>query len=73
MQATFNGEITVDITTAQSRVNELVAAMVAKGMVAPEVSAIIRSERQPTVYLQWKDNSKEFGTAYDCFYADNLN
>lgn len=44
----------MDTKIAQKRVNDLAAAMVAKGMREPGVQLCLSSDREPKVYLTWK-------------------
>jgi hypothetical protein len=53
----------MDIKIAQKRVNDLAAAMVAKGMVAPQAELHLGSNKLPGVYLRWNDKSETYGTA----------
>lgn len=49
---------------AQKRVNDLSAAMVAKGMVAPKAQLMLKSNAEPLAYMEWADKSTTYGTAY---------
>ena len=54
----------MDTKIAQKRVNDLSAAMVAKGMRESEAQLTMRSNAEPHVYLKWKtgiDNGRLFG------------
>lgn len=44
----------MDTKIAQKRVNDLAAAMVAKGMREPEAQAWFKANAEPTIYLRWK-------------------
>lgn len=44
----------MDSKIIQKRVNDLVAAMVAKGMREPHAQLDIKSNEEPQVYLRWK-------------------
>lgn len=62
----------MDTKIAQKRVNDLAAAMMAKGMAAPRAQLMLKSEAQPGVYMDWADKSTTYGTAYDCVCADTV-
>lgn len=62
----------MDINTAQKRVNDLSAAMLAKGLVAPKATLMVKAHEELTVYLEWSDKSTAYGTAYDCFRGDTI-
>lgn len=62
----------MDSKIIQKRVDELSAAMVAKGMVAPAASLHIESNAQPGVYLKWNDKSEQFGRASEWIVADTV-
>lgn len=54
----------MDTKLAQKRVNDLAAAMVAKGMRAPHAQLDISANEEPKVYLKWKsgiDRGQMFG------------
>lgn len=54
----------MDTKIAQKRVNDLSAAMVAKGMRQPEAQLWLRANDEPQVYLKWKsgiDTGRTFG------------
>jgi hypothetical protein len=54
----------MDTKIAQKRVNDLSAAMVAKGMREPTASLSLRSHEEPQIYLNWKtgiDHGRRFG------------
>jgi hypothetical protein len=55
----------MDTKIAQKRVNDLAAAMVAKGMREPTAQLDICSNEEPSVYLKWKagiDRGHLFGS-----------
>lgn len=47
----------MDSNIIQKRVNDLVSAMMAKGMREPRVEIGIRGNEQPQAYIQWKSGS----------------
>lgn len=61
----------MDTKIAQKRVDDLAAAMVAKGMVNPRAHLNLKANEQPTVYMEWADKSTTYGTAYDAVKADS--
>jgi hypothetical protein len=56
-------EMTMDTKIAQKRVNDLAAAMVAKGMREPHAQLDIASNVEPQVYLRWK-SGLDLGRSY---------
>ena len=60
----------MDTKIAQKRVNDLSAAMVAKGMASPRAHLNIKSHEQPTAYMSWTDKSTTYGEAYHVEVAD---
>lgn len=71
----------MDIKIAQKRVNDLAAAMVAKGMREPTVYTSVKSNEEPIVGLNWKsgiDTGRSFDGDHKYHYirggsfADNL-
>lgn len=54
----------MNIEIAQKRVNDLAAAMLAKGMVAPGATLMLRANSEPHAYMEWADKSTTYGTAY---------
>jgi len=62
----------MDIKLAQKRVNDLSAAMVAKGMIAPQAELHLSSNKLPGVYLRWSDKSERYGTASEWVEADTV-
>ncbi|MGN6768516.1 MAG: hypothetical protein ACTHJQ_01515 [Rhizobiaceae bacterium] len=56
----------MDTKIAQKRVNDLAAAMVAKGMREPTASLDIRANEEPSVYLRWKN-----GIGRDRIFGDD--
>jgi hypothetical protein len=62
----------MDTKIAQKRVNDLAAAMVAKGMVSPEAQLMLKSNAEPCVFMEWKDKSTTYGTAYECARAETV-
>ena len=62
----------MDTKIAQKRVNDLSAAMVAKGMVAPEAELHLTSNKCPGVYLRWNDKSANYGSASEWLSADTI-
>lgn len=54
----------MDTKIAQKRINDIAAAMVAKGMREPHAKLSIGSNVEPEVYLRWKsglDNGRAYG------------
>lgn len=49
----------MDTKIAQKRVNDLVAAMLAKGMREPDAHIWLRANSEPTVYLKWVHGTGE--------------
>lgn len=62
----------MDTKIAQKRVDDLSAAMLAKGMISPKAQLNIKSHAQPLIYMEWSDESTQFGTAYMAFPADTI-
>lgn len=62
----------MDIAIAQKRIDDLAGAMLAKGMPAPEVTAMLISSARPCVYLKWRDESQPYNSASNCFHSDTM-
>ncbi len=62
----------MDTRLAQKRVNDLAAAMVAKGMVAPEAELHLTSNKQTGVYMRWTDKSQQYGSASEWIAAETI-
>jgi len=64
----------MDTKIAQKRVNDLAAAMVAKGMRQPHAQLDIKANEEPTVYLRWKSgigrNDPFDGVKYEFIKGD---
>ena len=58
----------MDTQTAQTRINAIAAAMLAKGMREPAAQAIIRSEQNSQVYLRWKSGIGHYSLLDDDKY-----
>lgn len=65
-------ERAVDSKIIQKRVDELCAAMLAKGMVTPKAELHIESNTQPGVYMRWTDKSEQFERATKWICADTV-
>lgn len=62
----------MDSKIIQKRVDELCAAMLAKGMVTPRAALHIECNAQPGVYMRWTDKSEQFGSATEWICADTV-
>ena len=62
----------MDTKIAQKRVDDLSAAMVAKGMRKPEATLMLASHSQPVVHMRWDDKSQAYGQATECARADTI-
>ena len=62
----------MDTKIAQKRVDDLAAAMLAKGMRQPRSQLMLKSNEQPGVYMEWADDRRQFGTAYEYFKGDSI-
>lgn len=62
----------MDTKIAQKRVDDLAAAMLAKGMVAPEAELHLNSCKQPGIYLRWNDKSATYGSDSQWVPADTV-
>ena len=62
----------MDTQIAQKRVNDLSAAMVAKGMRAPEAELHLTSNKTPGVYMRWSDKSAAYGNESEWVAADTI-
>ena len=62
----------MDIKIAQKRVNDLAAAMAAKGMRSPNATLMMKANSQPCLHLAWADKSQTYGESYDSFHADTV-
>jgi hypothetical protein len=51
----------------QKRANLVAAAMLAKGMRAPQATVMLKSEGEPCVHIAWADKNQRYGESYDSF------
>lgn len=62
----------MDTKIAQKRVDDLAAAMLAKGMRQPRSQLMLKSNEQTGVYMEWADDRRQFGTAYEYLKGDSI-